>query len=207
MFETGKKKVASLSDWNRPRWKGVEGRQWNKWSNNRQIRSATHNASPFQSLSCKMMSDNLSFVLRGIEDVVYEQRPIPESTSLIIQLLSTAFIWPSSPFQSRKTTSLLQSRRPVCWFISLLMDLYLSCISSIRNLRLGCIHDWPLLLAMILILWTTDPLLGQRSHRWLCCEQPYGVFEILCQHFTYISLPGSWTRIIWGHFEERVPIY
>ena len=44
-----------------------------------------------------MMSDNLSFVLRGIEDVVYEQRPIPESTSLMIQLLRTAFIWPSSP--------------------------------------------------------------------------------------------------------------
>jgi hypothetical protein len=26
------------------------------------------------------MSDNPSFVLRGVEDVVYEQRPIPEST-------------------------------------------------------------------------------------------------------------------------------
>jgi D-xylulose reductase len=26
------------------------------------------------------MSDNPAFVLRGIEDAVYEQRPIPEST-------------------------------------------------------------------------------------------------------------------------------
>lgn len=28
------------------------------------------------------MADNPSFVLRGIDDVVYEQRPIPERTSL-----------------------------------------------------------------------------------------------------------------------------
>lgn len=29
------------------------------------------------------MTDNLSFVLRGIGDVVYEQRPIPEGYSIV----------------------------------------------------------------------------------------------------------------------------
>jgi hypothetical protein len=29
------------------------------------------------------MSENLSFVLRGIGDVVYEQRPIPEGYSIV----------------------------------------------------------------------------------------------------------------------------
>lgn len=29
------------------------------------------------------MSDNPSFVLRGIEDVVYEQRPIPEGEDIV----------------------------------------------------------------------------------------------------------------------------
>lgn len=35
---------------------------------------------PAQTTPSSTMSNNPSFVLRGIEDVVFEERPIPEST-------------------------------------------------------------------------------------------------------------------------------
>lgn len=38
-----------------------------------------------------MSTDNLSFVLRGVEDVVFEQRPIPESLSLALSDLLRSY--------------------------------------------------------------------------------------------------------------------
>lgn len=35
--------------------------------------------------AASIMSDNPSFVLRGVEDVIYEQRPIPEGTLACIR--------------------------------------------------------------------------------------------------------------------------
>ena len=43
-------------------------------------------------LSVLIMSDNPSFVLRGIEDVVYEDRPIPDSASITYEIATVAVL-------------------------------------------------------------------------------------------------------------------
>ena len=51
-------------------------------------------------LSLLIMSDNPSFVLRGIEDVVYEDRPIPDSASITREVADCRYVDLAAPFST-----------------------------------------------------------------------------------------------------------
>jgi hypothetical protein len=54
-------------------WESVECLQTSRPNNSRQRLLV-----PLATLSDTSMTDNISFVLRGVEDLTYEHRPIPE---------------------------------------------------------------------------------------------------------------------------------